>query len=70
MTRAPKIPTEMRAAAIDRYGSPDVVHTEVLPVPKLGRKEVLLNVAIAGVGTWDPEIVDGSIKDVKISFRR
>jgi NADPH2:quinone reductase len=62
MARAQKIPAEMRAAAMDHFGEPDVVHTETLPVPSLGRKEVLVRVATAGVGTWDTELVDGSFQ--------
>jgi NADPH:quinone reductase-like Zn-dependent oxidoreductase len=67
---ARKIPTEMRAAAMDHFGAPDVVHTEKLPVPKVGKNDILVHVSIAGVGTWDPELVDGSFQDTKIRFPR
>ncbi len=70
MATAQEIPTEMRAAAMDQFGPPDVVHTEMLPVPKPGRREVLIRVAAAGVGTWDPSLVDGSFQDMKIRFPR
>ncbi len=62
MARAQQIPTKMRAAAMDHFGPPDVVHTEILPVPTLGKRDVLVRVSTAGVGTWDPELVDGSFK--------
>jgi NADPH:quinone reductase-like Zn-dependent oxidoreductase len=55
-----KIPAQMKAAAFDKYGPPETVHVEVLPVPDLGPHDVLVEVATAGVGVWDPEMVDGS----------
>lgn len=64
------MPVEMRAAAMDDFGSPRVVHTETLPVPKLGKKDILVRVSTAGVGTWDPSLVDGSFKDVETKFPR
>lgn len=30
------IPKDMTAAAIDRFGGPEVLHTETLPVPRPG----------------------------------
>lgn len=65
-----EIPTTMRAAAMDRFGAPEVIHTETLPVPKLGKHDILVRVATAGVGTWDPEIVDGSFQVGKPRFPR
>ena len=62
------IPNEMKAAAIDRFG--DVVHLENVPVPEPGKHEVLIKVATAGVGTWDPSLVDGSFQDIKPHFPR
>jgi len=64
------MPVEMRAAAMDHFGSPRVVHTETLPVPRLGKKDILVRVSIAGVGTWDPSLVDGSFQDVEAKFPR
>lgn len=64
------MPVEMRAAAMDHFGSPRVVHTETLPVPKLGKKEILVRVSTAGVGAWDPSLVDGSFEDVETKFPR
>jgi NADPH:quinone reductase-like Zn-dependent oxidoreductase len=57
-----QLPAQMKAAAFDRFGPPDVVHVEVVPVPELGAHDVLVEVATAGVGQWDPELVDGSFK--------
>ncbi|MBX3158898.1 MAG: NADP-dependent oxidoreductase [Deltaproteobacteria bacterium] len=60
----------MRAAAMDEFGPPEVVHVETVPVPDLGDDQVLVQVATAGVGTWDPELVDGSFQDTEIRFPR
>src|SRR5690349_19797679 len=57
------IPSEMRAAAFDHFGKPDVVHTETVPVPELGKRDVLVRVANAGVGTWDPHVISGDFED-------
>src|SRR5262249_1836343 len=50
----PAIPDKMKAAAIDRFGGPEVIHTRSLPVPKPGENEVLLRLDTAGIGVWDP----------------
>jgi NADPH:quinone reductase-like Zn-dependent oxidoreductase len=59
-----QIPDEMRAAAFDQFGRPEVVHTETVPVPKLGKNDVLVHVATAGIGPWDPHLVNGDFHDV------
>ena len=63
-----EIPTRMRAAAFDHFGPPEVVHIELVPVPKLGAYDVLVEVGTTGVGVWDPEMVDGSFKVGKVRF--
>jgi NADPH:quinone reductase-like Zn-dependent oxidoreductase len=68
MATAREIPTKMKAAAVDRFGPPTNVHTELLPVPRLGTKEVLVEVAVAGVGVWDPYLIDGSFQTRKPRF--
>ena len=57
------IPATMRAAAIDRFGSPDVLALHELPVPEPNAREVLIKLSAAGVGTWDPWIRGGGNKD-------
>jgi len=47
-------PTTMRAAAIDRFGGPEVLTVKTLSVPEIGPDEVLIQVESAGVGQWDP----------------
>ena len=68
MATAQEIPSEMKAAAIDRFGPPDVLHIETVPVPKLAKNEILVQVATAGVGTWDPDLIEGSFQDTKPRF--
>jgi NADPH:quinone reductase len=50
----------MKAAAIDRFGPPQVLKLHKLPVPKPGPEEVLIAVRSAGVGVWDASVADGS----------
>jgi NADPH:quinone reductase-like Zn-dependent oxidoreductase len=56
------IPRRMRAAAFDRFGGPEVLHTESLPVPRLHPTQVLVRLDLAGVGVWDPEIRSGELE--------
>ena len=57
----PAIPERMKAAAIDRFGGPEVIHTRTLPVPKPGPYEVLIRLGTAGIGVWDPYMREGEI---------
>lgn len=43
----------MRAAALDAFGGIDVITLQTLPVPAIDRDEVLIQVEIASVGSWD-----------------
>jgi NADPH2:quinone reductase len=49
----------MRAAAIDRFGGPEVLTIHELPVPTLDPGEVLIAVHTAGVGGWDADMREG-----------
>ena len=49
----------MKAAAIDRYGPPEVLTIHTVPVPKMGPKDVLISLLAAGVGIWDAQIRKG-----------
>ena len=53
----------MRAAAIDRFGPPQVLTTHTLPVPKAGPTEVLIAPRAAGVGIWDAELRKGAYSE-------
>jgi NADPH2:quinone reductase len=50
----------MKAAAIDRFGSPSVITVHTLPVPRPGDREILIALHAAGVGRWDESVRDGS----------
>ena len=54
------IPATMRAAAIDRFGGPEVLSIHMLPVPEPNAQEVLIALDAAGVGTWDAGMRDGT----------
>ncbi|MBI3181468.1 MAG: NADP-dependent oxidoreductase [Myxococcales bacterium] len=64
----PSIPSQMKAAAIDRFGGPDVLHVATLPVPLPGAHEVLLRVDTAGIGVWDPWVREGGFDDGSTRF--
>lgn len=64
------IPKEMKAAAFDRFGGPEVLHTETLPVPSPGPRQVLVRLDSAGVGVWDPEVRAGTLKLGATGFPR
>jgi len=64
------IPAQMRAAAIDRYGGPEVLHTETLPVPEPGPIQVLVRLDSAGIGVWDPYVRSGEIEFGQSRFPR
>jgi NADPH:quinone reductase-like Zn-dependent oxidoreductase len=49
----------MRAAAIDRFGGPEVLTLHSLPVPVPDPQEVLIHLHTAGVGGWDADIRSG-----------
>ena len=55
-TPTPKL---MHAAAIDRFGGPEVLRVQELPVPELDKGEVLIALDTAGVGSWDAEMRAG-----------
>jgi NADPH2:quinone reductase len=57
--RSAHIPETMAAAAIDHFGSPEVLNLHVLPVPKIAATEVLSKLDAAGVGRWDADIRAG-----------
>jgi NADPH:quinone reductase len=56
------IPAQMKAAAFDRYGGPEVLHPETLPVPQPGPAQVLVRLDCAGIGVWDPYVRSGELE--------
>jgi NADPH:quinone reductase len=57
--RRTDLPRAMSAAAIDRFGGPEVLTLHVLPVPAVDAQEVLIALDSAGVGPWDADIRAG-----------
>jgi NADPH:quinone reductase-like Zn-dependent oxidoreductase len=49
----------MKAARIHKFGGPEVIVVEDVPIPSPGPGEVLVQVAATGVGPWDPLIREG-----------
>jgi NADPH:quinone reductase-like Zn-dependent oxidoreductase len=47
-------PNTMKAVAIDRFGGPETLTLQTLPVPEVGPDEVLIHVEAADVAVWDP----------------
>lgn len=64
----PSIPSTMRAAALDRFGGPEVLTLHELPVPTLDANEILIAVHTAGVGSWDADMRAGWWPDGEPSF--
>jgi NADPH:quinone reductase-like Zn-dependent oxidoreductase len=56
------IPAQMKAAAFDRFGGPEVLRTETLPVPRPGPRQVLIRLDAAGIGVWDPWVRSGQVE--------
>jgi NADPH:quinone reductase len=53
------VPRTMFAAAIGRFGGPEVITPHALPVPAVDAGEVLIAVDTAGVGRWDADVREG-----------
>jgi NADPH2:quinone reductase len=64
----PTIPPKMKAAAIDRFGGPEEIHTQSLPVPAPEGDQVLIRVRTAGIGVWDPYVREGGLASGDTSF--
>jgi NADPH:quinone reductase-like Zn-dependent oxidoreductase len=54
----------MRAVALDRFGGPETLKVQTLPVPEAGADEVLIHVEAAGVGAWDPFEREGGFAEM------
>jgi len=62
------VPRTMFAAAIDRFGGPEVIAAHALPVPEIDAGEVLIAVDTAGVGPWDADVREGFFASRKLHF--
>lgn len=56
---SPCVARQMRAAQVRRFGGPDVIKIERIPVPECAADEVLVEVHAAGVGPWDGWVRSG-----------
>jgi NADPH:quinone reductase len=55
----------MRAVAIERFGGEETLGVREVPVPAVGDDEVLVRLAAAGVGEWDPFERDGGFAEMQ-----
>jgi NADPH:quinone reductase-like Zn-dependent oxidoreductase len=55
----------MKAVRVHKFGGPDVLVIDELPLPSPGPEELLVRVAAAGVGPWDALIRSGKAKSVR-----
>jgi NADPH2:quinone reductase len=69
-TSSPRIPRMMKAAAIDRFGGPEVLQVRSLPVPRPSTNQVLIQLGYAGIGVWDPYVREGKIELGRQEFPR
>lgn len=59
----------MKAARVHRFGNPQVIAIDELPVPTPGANQALVRTACAGVGPWDALIREGkSAVNVPLPF--
>jgi len=54
----------MRAVALDKFGGPEALKIQTLPVPEIEANEVLIRVEAAGVGAWDPFEREGRFVEI------
>ena len=62
------VPRTMFAAAIDRFGGPEVITAHALEVPEVDAGEVLIAIDTAGVGGWDADVREGLFAPRKPHF--
>ena len=54
----------MRAVALDRFGGPETLRIQTVPIPEVDADEILIHVESAGVGAWDPFEREGGFVEV------
>src|SRR5678816_2781874 len=54
----------MRAVALDKFGGPEALKIQDLPIPAIEAQEVLIRVEAAGVGAWDPFEREGRFVEI------
>lgn len=63
-------PQQMKAMAVDEFGSADKLTLHTLPVPAVDAGEVLIRVEVAGVGIWDAMEREGKLLYNEVYFPR
>lgn len=64
------IPQQMKAMAVDEFGGPDKLTLHTLPVLAVDAGEVLIRIALAGVGIWDAIEREGDLVYNEVHFPR
>ena len=54
----------MRAVALDRFGGPETLKVQTVPIPEADVDEILIHVEAAGVGAWDPFEREGGFVEI------
>jgi NADPH:quinone reductase len=54
----------MRAVALDKFGGPEALKIQNIPIPSIEAQEVLIQVEAAGVGAWDPFEREGRFVEI------
>src|SRR5258705_8073454 len=54
----------MRAVTLDKFGGPEALKIQNLPIPQIEAQEVLIRVKAAGVGAWDPFEREGGFVEI------
>jgi NADPH:quinone reductase len=54
----------MRAVALDKFGGPEALKIQNIPIPQIEAHEVLIRVEAAGVGAWDPYEREGRFVEI------
>jgi NADPH:quinone reductase len=54
----------MRAVALDKFGGPESLKIQNIPIPQIEADEVLIRVEAAGVGAWDPFEREGRFVEI------
>jgi NADPH:quinone reductase len=54
----------MRAVALDKFGGPEALKVQNIPIPQIDADEVLIRIEAAGVGAWDPYEREGRFVEI------
>ena len=54
----------MQAVALDKFGGPEALKIQNIPIPEIEPQEVLIRVEAAGVGAWDPFEREGRFVEI------